>query len=228
MIDRVDFAECFIPRAKTRTPQSARDPRRARPVRARVVGARRQARERPGVPGAPGQARGQAKSARNSYAKRLRAELFRAGVYRCRPSRAGDEAGKRKDSATRTRRETKLAPNPRDPLYFETATTLPVDFHSFRRAFNTALAEAGVNVQQAMHLAAHSDAKTHMRYVMRTAAMRAIPDAALPALRASTLLESSRPVTNHPRAAKKAQSIQHARTDSNRRPVASKATALSS
>jgi hypothetical protein len=40
-------------------------------------------------------------------------------------------------------RGTKLAPNPRDPLYFETETTPPVDFHSFRRAFSTALAEAG-------------------------------------------------------------------------------------
>ncbi len=35
---------------------------------------------------------------------------------------------------------TKLAPNPRDPLYHETTTTRLVDFHSFRRAFNTALA----------------------------------------------------------------------------------------
>jgi integrase len=43
---------------------------------------------------------------------------------------------------------------------------------SFRRAFNTALAEAGVNVQHAMHLAAHSDPKTHMRYVIKTTAMR--------------------------------------------------------
>jgi hypothetical protein len=59
---------------------------------------------------------------------------------------------------------TRLAPNPRDPLYFETAMTLPVDFHSFRRAFNTALAEADISVQKAMTLAAHSDAKTHMRY----------------------------------------------------------------
>ncbi len=38
----------------------------------------------------------------------------------------------------------KLAPNPRDPLYFETATSLPVDFHSFRRAFSTALAAPAV------------------------------------------------------------------------------------
>src|SRR6185369_6989821 len=73
-------------------------------------------------------------------------------------------------------------PDPRDPLYFETATTLPVDFHSFRRAFNTALAGANVNVQRAMHLAGHSDAKTHMRYVMRSPAMRAIPAEALPHL----------------------------------------------
>jgi hypothetical protein len=79
---------------------------------------------------------------------------------------------------------TKLAPSPRDPLYFETATTLPVDFHSFRRAFSTALAEAGVNVQHAMHLAAHSDPRVHARYVMRTAAMRSVPAAALPALSA--------------------------------------------
>jgi len=85
---------------------------------------------------------------------------------------------------------TKLAPNPRDPLYFETATTLPVDFHSFRRAFNTALAEAGVNVQHAMHLAAHADPKTHMRYVMNTIAMRTIPEAALPRLPAGNLPET--------------------------------------
>jgi len=45
----------------------------------------------------------------------------------------------------------------------------------FRRAFNTALAEAGVNVQHAMHLAGHSDAKTHMGYVMTTTKMRTIP-----------------------------------------------------
>jgi integrase len=63
---------------------------------------------------------------------------------------------------------TKLAPDPRDRLYLETDVSLPVDFHSFRRAFNTALAEAGVNVQRAMHLASHSSARTHSRYVMST------------------------------------------------------------
>jgi nucleotide-binding universal stress UspA family protein len=42
--------------------------------------------------------------------------------------------------------------------------------------------EAGVAVQHAMHLAAHSDAKVHARYVMSTKAMRTTPDAALPRL----------------------------------------------
>ena len=34
-----------------------------------------------------------------------------------------------------------------------------------------------MNVQYAMHLTAHSDPRVHARYVMRTAAMRTIPDA---------------------------------------------------
>jgi hypothetical protein len=67
----------------------------------------------------------------------------------------------------------------------QVATTLPVDFHSFRRAFNTALAESGVNLQRAMHVAGHSDAKTHMRYVMRGSGMRSIPAGALPQIAAS-------------------------------------------
>ena len=64
-----------------------------------------------------------------------------------------------------------------------------MDFHSFRRAFNTALAEAGINVQHAMHLASHSDPKVHARYVMSTRAMRKIPDEALPQLPVGPLPE---------------------------------------
>jgi len=131
MIDRVHFAECLIPRAKTRTPQRLSIP--------------------------------------DVLAPFVRAWWERAG----KPVEG-----------------TKLAPNPRDPLYFETASTLPVDFHSFRRAFSSALAEAGVNVQHSMHLASHSDPRVHARYVMHTAAMRAIPDAALPVLAIAALTES--------------------------------------
>ncbi len=132
-----------------------------------------------------------------SYGKRLRRGLVRAGVWRLPPIEVpAMKRGKRTDLGMKPE-GIKLAPNPRDPLYFETSTTLPVDFHSFRRAFASALAEAGVNVQHAMHLTAHSDPRVHARYVMRTTAMRAIPEAAIPRLAPGPLLgpgdDDSRP-----------------------------------
>jgi hypothetical protein len=133
----------------------------------------------------------------NSYAERLRRELFRAGVFRLPPVEVpATKSGTRTDLGQRAE-GTKLAPNPRDPLYFETTVSLPVDFHSFRRAFNTALAASGVNVQTAMKLAGHSDPKTHMRYVMDAPAMRAIPDAALPQLPGPNRAKSGRAPANH-------------------------------
>lgn len=57
--------------------------------------------------------------------------------------------------------------------------TSRVDFHSFRGAYATAAARAGLNVQQAMQLADHSDASTHMRYVRATDVLVA-PEAMLP------------------------------------------------
>src|ERR1700719_3127406 len=80
----------------------------------------------PVFPVCVGKRAGHVKSASNSYAKRLRRDLFRAGVYRLAPievpaTRPGTrtDRGKRADG-------TKLAPNPLDPLYFETTTSLPV------------------------------------------------------------------------------------------------------
>ena len=67
-----------------------------------------------------------------------------------------------------------------DPIYKETAYTLPVDFHSFRRAYNSGLAQSGVNLQHAMIFAGHSDSRTHMRYIERTAGLNQVPEAALP------------------------------------------------
>ena len=67
-----------------------------------------------------------------------------------------------------------------------------IDFHSFRRAFSTALAELDVSAQRAMHLAGHSDLRAHARYVMESEAMKLIPVGALPDLEAARIvLESS-------------------------------------
>ncbi len=57
-----------------------------------------------------------------------------------------------------------------------------MDFHSFRRAFSTALADAGVNAQQAMKLTGHADPRAHTRYIMNKDQPRTIPEAALPQL----------------------------------------------
>jgi hypothetical protein len=61
----------------------------------------------------------------------------------------------------------------------------------------TPLVEAGVNVQHAMHLASHWDAKVHSRYVMSTKVMRTIPEAALPRLPAGPLPEAIGRVDSH-------------------------------
>ena len=65
-------------------------------------------------------------------------------------------------------------------LFTETEFTLPVDFHSWRRSYNQALADAGVNAQQAKALAGHSTLAVHDRYLQNSEKARTIPAAALP------------------------------------------------
>jgi integrase len=189
-IDRANFAECFVPRAKTRTPQRLGIPDTLAPFL-------RAWWERAGKPesGAVfpcrlGPRAGEFKAKKGAYAHRLRRDLAKAGVFRVTPIVSVRQV--RTGRGTNTRAVEETNPDPRDPLYFETSQSLPVDFHSFRRAFNTALAEAGVNVQHAMHLASHSDAKVHQRYVMSTTAMRAVPPAALPQLTVAMLTETAK------------------------------------
>jgi len=182
MIDRAHFTDCFIPRSKTRTPQRLAVPDVLAPFLRAWWERAGKPENGPVFPVTRGKRAGDFRKTGKGFAKRLRRELFHAGVYRAQPVEVpATSAGTRTDRGKRAN-GTKLAPNPADPLYHETATTLPVDWHSFRRAFSSALAEAGVNVQHAMHLAAHSDPKVHARYIMHTAAMRAVPDAALPRL----------------------------------------------
>jgi len=95
---------------------------------------------------------------RTSHARRLRDSLWRAGV----------------------RRGTTMA---QCELQTDTTQSRRVDFHSFRRAYNTALAGAGVNVQTAMRLAGHRNAGTHMRYVMLAESLE-VPLSALPRIAA--------------------------------------------
>ncbi len=72
---------------------------------------------------------------------------------------------------------------PREREIFEdTPFTRRVDFHSFRRSYKQALADAGVDLQQAMALSGATDAKAHARYLANTSKMRELPAAALPSI----------------------------------------------
>ena len=81
-------------------------------------------------------------------------------------------------------------------VHNDTPTSRKVDWHSFRRAFATALAEAGTNEQTARLLVAHADANVHAKYVQQTKAMQVIPAAAIPQLGAFGTVEKSPSVTN--------------------------------
>ncbi len=179
MIDTVDFAECIIPRAKTDSPQAIQIPQLLRPflhMRWVEVG---QPSSGPVFPVRRGPRAGEARVQRGtSFAHALRRDLYRAHIIRHACTRPESLPLEHRDAACCEGLST-------DPLYAETALSLPVDFHSFRRAFSSALANAGVNAQQAMRLASHTDPRTHMRYVGDSPEMRAIPDAAVPALPAS-------------------------------------------
>jgi integrase len=67
-------------------------------------------------------------------------------------------------------------------LFKGTEFTRPVDFHSWRRKFVQALADIGMNAQQAQKLAGHSDLAAHERYLRTTRGTLQIPIGALPNL----------------------------------------------
>jgi len=192
-IDRVDFGECFVPRSKTAAPQRLAIPEVLAPFLRAWWERAGKPESGPVFPARKGKRAGEFKAKKSAYANRLRRGLIDAAVFRLKPHEEVREVRMGRSKSTRTKRQ--ILPDARDPLYFETASTLPVDFHSFRRAFNTGLAEAGVNVQHAMHLAAHADAKVHARYVMSTEAMRTVPAAALPTLPRGALATSGRDVS---------------------------------
>jgi integrase len=83
-----------------------------------------------------------------------------------------EPAAKKEWARPMTRREREL--------FEETAETLPVDFHSWRRAYNQALAEAGVTLQQAQGLAGHASLDAHALYLASAETTRHMPAGALP------------------------------------------------
>ncbi len=122
----------------------------------------------PVFPVTRGPRKGEARLERGvSFADRLRRNLMLAGIKR-HPFQQPDVRPTEKTPC--------CAELASDPVYRETGWSLPVDFHRFRRAFSTGLAEAGVNAQQAMLLAGHADTRAHALYVMEAEKLGTHPE----------------------------------------------------
>jgi integrase len=66
----------------------------------------------------------------------------------------------------------------RHELHYDTDRSRRVDFHSFRRAYVTAIARAGLNAQTAMKAAGHRQMATHMLYAVPE--LIEVPSSAVP------------------------------------------------
>ena len=190
MIDTADFAACTVPREKTRhkrPPQRLAIPDVLRPWLRAWWEAQGTPASGPVFPRVKGRKRGEARASRGtSFAGPLRCALFAAGVRRHTCSGKAPKDGRTPDGIKPC-----CAAFARDELYNDTPNTRRANFHSLRRSFATSLAEAGVNVQQAMILTGHQDPSVHMRYAAST--MAHVPAAALPAIRPP--VASNRPPT---------------------------------
>jgi integrase len=159
-IDTVNFAMCKMQRAKTKKFQTLEIPETLRPFLAAWWQKSGGPKLGPVFPVTKGPRKGEFRKARGA------------------------------SFAKRLRRALRVAGLTRPELYVETASTKPVNFHSFRRAFASALADANVSTATAMVLTHHSDPKVHEGYVRKSARMRVIPDAAIPRLNAGNTSES--------------------------------------
>jgi len=165
-IDTARWLDAHVPRPKTKSKDRLGLPEVLLPVLQAWWDAKGRPTSGPVFPIRRGKRAGERKRGKISYAKALREALWQAGIVR--PLPGFDEA-----TTDEQRRPFCL-------IQAGSENYLPLDFHSFRRAYNTGLARAGVNVQTAMRLAGHRNPSTHMRYVMNTESLSA-PSAALPA-----------------------------------------------
>lgn len=176
------FTWGWAPRRKTKRPQLLEVPEMLRPIF-------RDWWERAGRPTAglvfpvrKGEKAGEAERKKSSHAKAFRRDLERAfGVLVLETRKTTRRAYRVNDTRRQWRRVRDWTARERE-LFSETAYTLPVDFHSWRRAYSQALGDAGINAQQAQALTGHASLAAHARYLANSGKLRRIPSEALPRL----------------------------------------------
>jgi integrase len=204
-VDTVTWLDAHVPRPKTKSSDRLALPESFVPVLQAWWRKHGAPTAGPVFPVRKGPRAGKRKQGKTSYAWHLREALWLAGIVR---PLEGFEAAREAWQAAQAELERAVAQKAErsalDALVAAAAAAeaharslcliqagsedfKPLDFHSFRRAFATGLADAGVNVQQAMALAGHRTASTHMRYVKITEVLE-VPLAALPKMqKASTV-----------------------------------------
>lgn len=181
-VENGGFGWGYAPRRKTRKhggkPQQLEIPSIARPILRDWWERQGRPTTGPVFPVLRGNRAGEHKEG-GSHAHAFRTDLRRAfGIDGRKPF---EIVRKNKRKLNRDRWEKVRDLTPRElVLLEETDSTLPVDFHSWRRRFNQALADAGVNAQQAQALAGHASLQAHERYLRNTQKMRTMPAAAVP------------------------------------------------
>jgi integrase len=208
-----DFVRGWAPRRKTSRPQLLAVPAPMRPILRDWW--ERQGRPTEGLvfPALTGAAPGKGAKHGVSHAAAMREDLRRAFSIdvlieeRVRVKDKRCAAGTRPVVKRVWRKGREMTPREVE-LLEGTEHVRPVDFHSWRRAYVQALADAGATAQQAQALAGHADLSAHQRYLVNTAKLAEVPAAALP-----LLTVSARPALIEP-------SFQRATRDSNLRPLA--------
>ena len=198
-VDTLTWLDAHVPRPTTKSGDRLALPERFLPVLQAWWQQHGEPTSGPVFPVRRGPRAGQRKQGKISYAEQLRDALWRAGIVRpldgfdaaraawhfadaalARAVEAGASTGERRGLLAAAE-EAEAEARKLCLIQAGSEDFRALDFHSFRRAYATGLASSGMNVQQAMALAGHRNASTHMRYVRITEVLE-IPASALPKL----------------------------------------------
>lgn len=206
-----DFAEVWVPRTKGQAPQLLETPEGVRPMLLLWWEWSGKPRTGPVFPLLRGENAGGAREVQDSHAEALRKDLKRAlGIERW-----DAEVGKGQRGPQGRWVPGRPATAKEKALFEEGKYTLPVDFHSWRRAWSQALKKAGANVQTSAALTGHaSDLRAHGRYLANPTEAQQVPAGVTPNI--GRLLAET-----HGGVLKNRNDYERARVDSNHRPLAS-------